>query len=110
MDENQDNGQVEVENQDVKQEIKQEVKQVEKKDKNGGKDEKPNIFTRAWLGLKSFANELSGEFKKIIWPTLPELRKQTITVIITGVIIGAIICGFDVIFNFAHTQLLNLLT
>ena len=38
---------------------------------------------------------LKSEFKKIIWPNKQELRKQTITVIVTSIIIGAIIFGMD---------------
>ena len=78
-------------------------------EKNKGKDEQ-NAVMKFHENAHGFFKELKGEYKKIIWPTFPELRKQTVTVIITAAIIGAIICGYDVIFSFAHEQLLTLLT
>ena len=43
---------------------------------------------------QSFA-DYRAEWKKVIWPNKTELRKQTITVIITSIIVGAVIFGID---------------
>jgi len=45
-----------------------------------------------------------GEFKKIVWPTRPELFKQSITVMITCIIIAAIIFGMDYALNWLVMQ------
>lgn len=60
---------------------------------------------------KSFGDRLGeykGEFKKITWPTKPEVIKQTITVIITCAIIGVIIFGMDFSFNAVLSQFISL--
>ena len=60
---------------------------------------------------RSFSEKLGeykGEFKKITWPTKPEIIKQTVTVIITCAIIGVIIFGMDYSLNFAMSQFIEL--
>ena len=53
--------------------------------------------------------EYKGEFQKITWPTKKELVKQTITVMITCVIIAIIIFGMDFSLNWLLTQFINLM-
>lgn len=48
--------------------------------------------------------EYRGEFKKITWPTKKELTKQTITVIITCIIIAIIIFLYDFSLNWLIQQ------
>lgn len=50
---------------------------------------------------KSFFKGLKGEFKKIIWPDKKTLTRQTVTVIITSLVIGAFIAGIDFLFSIA---------
>ncbi len=45
-----------------------------------------------------------AEAKKIIWPNRETMKKNTITVIVTSLLIGAIIFGMDTV----YTAVLNL--
>ena len=49
---------------------------------------------------KSFVKTLKAEFKKIIWPDKETLTKQTIAVLISSVVLGAIIAVLDLIIKF----------
>ena len=49
---------------------------------------------------KSFIKTLKAEFKKIIWPDKETLTKQTIAVLISSVVLGAIIAVLDLIIKF----------
>ena len=49
---------------------------------------------------KSFIKGLKVEFKKIIWPDKETLTKQTIAVLISSVVIGAMIAVLDLIIKF----------
>ena len=49
---------------------------------------------------KSFVKGLKVEFKKIIWPDKATLTKQTIAVLISSVVLGAIIAVLDLIIKF----------
>ena len=60
------------------------------------------------FSLRAFFIDVSSELKKVIWPTREELINQTIIVIVTSAIIGAVICGFDIIFGAGHQFLANL--
>lgn len=46
-----------------------------------------------------FFKGLKSEFKKIVWPSFSELMKQTLTVIVVSLIIGAIVAGIDTLFG-----------
>ncbi|MDR1210555.1 MAG: preprotein translocase subunit SecE [Clostridiales bacterium] len=48
-----------------------------------------------------------GEFKKITWPTWEDLAKETFTVIVTSLMIGAIIAGMDYIFEFGYRAMVG---
>ncbi|HEY8499967.1 MAG TPA: preprotein translocase subunit SecE [Clostridia bacterium] len=61
---------------------------------------KPNIFQR----LVRFAKEVRAELKKVIWPSKNQVINNTIIVLITCLVIGAIIWILD----FALGQLYTL--
>jgi len=51
---------------------------------------------------KSFSDKVAdyrAEIKKIIWPNLVTVRKNTITVIFTSLIIGVVIFGLDTVYT-----------
>jgi len=60
------------------------------------------------FNFKTFLQDIRAEFNKVIWPSRADLVKQTITVIITSAIIGAVISGLDYIFAFGYQQLMGL--
>lgn len=57
---------------------------------------------------KQFYNRHMGEFRKIIWPERTELMKQTVTTIALSLIVGAIIWGYDEIFEYLYHALITL--
>lgn len=71
-----------------------------KKDKK--KDKKPNIFKRMGSKIKDIFSEL----KKVSWPALPKVVKQTGIVIVVVLVFLVVITAFD----FGLLQLLRLVT
>ncbi len=49
---------------------------------------------------KSVFKNLKAEFKKIIWPDRKSLIRQTIAVLLTSVILGAVIALLDLVIRF----------
>jgi len=60
---------------------------------------KPNIFKR----LARFAKEVRAELKKVIWPSRNQVINNTITVLVTCLIIGGIIWILDFILGQLYT-------
>ncbi|MBQ4347859.1 MAG: preprotein translocase subunit SecE [Firmicutes bacterium] len=58
---------------------------------------------------KDTFDDFKAECKKIIWPSKPELRKQTITVIVVTVIMAAVIFGLDSLFTGGQNLILRLI-
>ena len=77
---------------------KNELKKVQSKAK---KSDKPS-FSETVADYKA-------EFKKIIWPNRSETVKNTITVIVTSLLIGAIIFCMDTVFAGGYNFILGLL-
>lgn len=48
----------------------------------------------------SFFKGVKGEFNKIIWPSFPNLMKQTFTVVFVTAILGGIVALIDLIYSF----------
>ncbi len=48
----------------------------------------------------SFIKNLKVEFKKIIWPDKATLTKQTASVLVMSVVLGAIVAVLDLIIKF----------
>lgn len=53
--------------------------------------------------------EYKAEFKKIIWPSRPEIAKKTFTVIVTSLIVGVIIFCMDSVFSTGYSAIIGLL-
>lgn len=53
--------------------------------------------------------DYKAEFKKIVWPTRPEVVKKTTTVIVTSLIVGAIIFCMDTVFTAGYSAIIGLL-
>ncbi len=67
-----------------------------------------NVTVKEKGAAKQFLNRHMGEYRKIIWPSREELLKQTITVICLSLIVGAIIWGYDEIFEHLYRALISL--
>lgn len=46
-------------------------------------------------GVKRFLSETRAEFKKIIWPSRHQVTTNTVVVLVTIAIIGAVVMAFD---------------
>ena len=54
---------------------------------------KPGFIDRT----KRFFRDIKGEFKKIVWPSVPQIKNNTGIVLVVVVISAAFVGGFDVI-------------
>ncbi|MEY8337774.1 preprotein translocase subunit SecE [Lachnospiraceae bacterium 62-35] len=55
---------------------------------------------------KSFFQGLRSEYRKIVWPSQETLKKQTIAVMISSVVLGLIIAVLDFIIKFGIDRIL----
>ncbi len=56
---------------------------------------------------KGFVKGVKGELKKVVWPTKEQLIKSTTMVIALVVVFSVIILGFDMLLEFADTNIWN---
>jgi preprotein translocase subunit SecE len=74
---------------------------TEKNEKHEAKSKEKKRSFVAKLG------DYRGEYRKIIWPTRQDLIKETVVVVVTCLIVGAIITGFDMIFANGYSAIIN---
>lgn len=74
-------------------------------EKQNATENKPNIFVRAGRAIARFFRELKSECKKIVWPDMPAVAKNTAIVLVICLVIG----GGIWIVDFILTQLLSLI-
>lgn len=53
--------------------------------------------------------EYKAEFKKIIWPSRPEIVKRTFTVVVTSLMVGVVIFCMDTVFTAGYSSIIGLL-
>ena len=56
---------------------------------------KQNWFVRAWGGICRYFRELKSELKKVVWPTLPQVLKNALIVVLCVLVVGVFIWVFD---------------
>lgn len=61
------------------------------KDAKPAKEKKPGFGKRAG----KYFRDTKGEFKKIIWPTLPTVVRNTSVTLAMCAVLGIVICLFD---------------
>ena len=84
----------------------------ETKNTNLGTEQKSNKTQKPADKKPSFSEKMDGyraEFKKIVWPTRPEVGKKTVTVIITSLLVAAVIFCMDTVYTGGYNALLSLL-
>jgi len=59
------------------------------------KEKKPGFFARLGPGISKWFREMRSELKKVVWPTMKQLRNNTIIVIVSVIIVGLIVAAFD---------------
>ncbi|MGE4283749.1 MAG: preprotein translocase subunit SecE [Clostridia bacterium] len=57
--------------------------------------------------LVKFFKEVKAEMKKVTWPTLSQVRNNTLVVLVAIIVVGAVIWILDVVFGGALNILLN---
>ena len=58
-------------------------------------NKKPNIFVRMGTGLSRWFREMKSELKKVVWPSGKQLVNNTVVVLVAVLIVGIIVCLFD---------------
>ena len=56
---------------------------------------KKNWFARAWSGICRYFRELRSELRKVVWPTVPQVLKNTLIVAVCVLVVGVFIWVFD---------------
>ncbi len=56
---------------------------------------KENWFVRTWGKVRKYFRELRSELKKVVWPTFPQVMKNTGIVAASVVFVGVFIWVFD---------------
>ena len=84
------------ENQNLPEKI--EVKEEKKAEK--AKEKKPNIFVRFGRFIQRFFRDYISEMKKVTWMSARDVRKSTILVAVSVVIVGVATLGIDSLFSF----------
>ena len=56
---------------------------------------KKNWFARAWGSVAKYFRELRSELKKVVWPTLPQVLKNALIVVLCVLVVGVFIWVFD---------------
>ena len=69
---------------------------------------KENWFKRTWGKVKKYFRELRSELKKVVWPDGKTTAKNTGTVLLCSLIVGAAIWIFDAVAVLAVDTLIGL--
>lgn len=60
-------------------------------------NKKPNFFVRTGRRLSRWFREMKSELKKVVWPSGKQLVNNTIVVLVAVLIVGVIVCIFDLL-------------
>ena len=60
---------------------------------------KENWIKRTWGGICRYYRELRSELKKVVWPTAPQVLKNTLIVLACVLVVGVFIWVFDFVAN-----------
>ena len=58
-------------------------------------NKKPNFFVRTGKRLAKWFREMRSELKKVVWPSGKQLVNNTVVVLVAVLIVGIIVCLFD---------------
>ena len=70
---------------------------------------KENWFKRTWGKVAKYFRELRSELKKVVWPSKKTVLKNTGTVLLCSLCIGACIWIFDAVVVNAFRMLISVL-
>ena len=77
------------------------------KNEKGDKDVKKKKSGKSGRVVKYF-RDVKGEFKKIVWPTLPATVRNTAVTLAMCVVLGVLICAVDIGLSWLVDLLLKL--
>ena len=69
---------------------------------------KANWFVRAGRAIARYFRELRSELKKVVWPTAPQVLKNTLIVLVCVLVVGVFIWLFDFVARVGVDALINL--
>ena len=58
-------------------------------------NKKPNFFVRVGRRFSKWFREMKSELKKVVWPSGKQLVNNTVVVLVAVLIVGIIVCLFD---------------
>ena len=58
-------------------------------------NKKPNFFVRTGRRFSKWFREMRSELKKVVWPSGKQLVNNTVVVLVAVLIVGIIVCLFD---------------
>ena len=71
-------------------------------------NKKPNFFVRACRRFSKWFREMKSELKKVVWPSGKQLVNNTLVVLVSVLIVGVIVCLFDMLAGLGIDLLSNL--
>ena len=69
---------------------------------------KANWFVRAGRAIARYFRELRSELKKVVWPTAPQVLKNTLIVLVCVLVVGVFIWLFDFVARVGVDALIEL--
>ena len=66
------------------------------------------VKTNAFKKISKYFKEVRAELKKVVWPSLSKVRRDTITVIVAIIVVGIFVAILDYIFGGILSYLLSL--
>ncbi|MBP7174856.1 MAG: preprotein translocase subunit SecE [Thermoclostridium sp.] len=81
-----------------KQQLEKQQKEKQQKEKVQ-KEKKPNILQK----LSKFVKEIRGELKKVLWPSRKQVINNTLTVLVTCLVLGGVIWILDYALGLLYT-------
>ena len=71
-------------------------------------NKKPNFFVRTGRRFSKWFREMKSELKKVVWPSGKQLVNNTLVVLVSVLIVGVIVCLFDMLAGVGIDLLSNL--
>ena len=68
---------------------------------------KENWFARTWGKTKKFFRELRSELKKVVWPTVNQVKNNTLVVAGCSAFVGVLIYLFDLVAQYGINALIG---
>ena len=66
------------------------------------------VLSRTGKSVKKFWKDFTGTIKKIVWPSRAQVLKSSAVVLVSIIVVGLVICGFDrgltALFDFGTKQ------